>query len=38
MFIIYNRNLAAKVLKIIKVYKAKSAANEDFALAVIFLH
>ena len=33
MFVIYNRNLAAKVLKIIEVYKAKIAVSEDFALA-----
>lgn len=38
MFVLYNRNLAAKVLKIIEVCMAKSAANEGFALAVIFLH
>lgn len=36
MFVIYNRNLAAKVLKIIEVYKAKIAVSEDFALAVTF--
>ena len=36
MFVIYNRNLAAKVLKIIEVYKAKIAVSEDFALAETF--
>lgn len=36
MFVIYNRNLAAKVLKIIEVYKAKIAVSEGFALAVTF--
>lgn len=36
MFVIFNRNLAVKVLKMIEVCKAKIAVSEDFALAVTF--